>query len=273
MKLKLKIKSTQATKSFFLLAASLLMFANVPNAQATTYAVSANFMDGGIQGQTLFNGSFEWDGSTLTNFTGGLTQSMWAWQASSSTYLNRMTAGCGPMSNGNPCPLWDTDPATPDGNPPVLNLAYQLGGITAPDANGDVLATVFLKNTTDVFNGGGYDTGDKYKFGGSLPAPDGNTPNMNAYFTLAFNALNPLNTLTAMSKIVYGDCTAMGLMGPMMTGNLCMTGHAGGGSMGGAPVALTIAAAEVPVPAAAWLFGGALMSLFGANRRKQVLPA
>jgi hypothetical protein len=249
-----------------------MMFANVPNAQATTYAVNANFSDGGIQGQTLFNGSFDWDGSTLSNFTGGLTQSMWAWQASSSTYLNRMTAGCGPMGNGNPCTLWDTDPNTPDGNAPVLNLAYQLGGITAPDANGDVLATVFLKNTTDVFNGGGYDTGDKYKFGGSLPAPDGNTPNMNAYFTLAFNALNPLNTLTAMSKIVYGDCTAMGLMGPMMTGNLCMTGHAGGGSMGGAPVALTIAAAEVPVPAAAWLFGGALMSLFGANRRKQVLP-
>lgn len=29
----------------------------------------------------------------------------------------------------------------------------------------------------------------------------------------------------------------------------------------------------VPVPAAAWLFGGAIMSLIGANRRKRVLPA
>ena len=145
--MKLKIKSTQATKTFFLLAASLLLFANMPNAQAAQqYNVSARFSDGGIQGETLFNGSFNWDGSTLSNFTGGLTQSMWACQASTSTYLNRMTAGCGPMGNGNPCTLWDTDPATPDGNAPVLNLSYQLGGITAPDANGDVLATVFLKN-------------------------------------------------------------------------------------------------------------------------------
>lgn len=36
---------------------------------------------------------------------------------------------------------------------------------------------------------------------------------------------------------------------------------------------LSITASQVPVPAAAWLFGGALMSLFGANRRKKVLPA
>lgn len=36
---------------------------------------------------------------------------------------------------------------------------------------------------------------------------------------------------------------------------------------------ITATASPVPVPAAAWLFGGALMSLFGANRRKKVLPA
>ncbi|MGY6276101.1 VPLPA-CTERM sorting domain-containing protein [Methylomonas sp. MgM2] len=36
---------------------------------------------------------------------------------------------------------------------------------------------------------------------------------------------------------------------------------------------LAISSAPVPVPAAAWLFGGALMSLVGARRRKSVLPA
>lgn len=38
--------------------------------------------------------------------------------------------------------------------------------------------------------------------------------------------------------------------------------------------ALTLSAASpVPVPAAAWLFGGAIASLIGVNRRKRVLPA
>ncbi len=36
---------------------------------------------------------------------------------------------------------------------------------------------------------------------------------------------------------------------------------------------LSISASQVPVPAAAWLFGGALMSLVGARRRKSVMPA
>ncbi|OAI15053.1 hypothetical protein A1359_10100 [Methylomonas lenta] len=36
---------------------------------------------------------------------------------------------------------------------------------------------------------------------------------------------------------------------------------------------LNVSSSPVPVPAAAWLFGGALISLVGANRRKKVLPA
>jgi len=60
-------------------------------------------------------------------------------------------------------------------------------------------------------------------------------------------------------------------------GQTCMAGEPTGGStMGGVAGSLNISAAAVsavPVPAAAWLFGGALMSLFGANRRKSVLPA
>ncbi|MGY6276106.1 hypothetical protein [Methylomonas sp. MgM2] len=36
---------------------------------------------------------------------------------------------------------------------------------------------------------------------------------------------------------------------------------------------LTIGTAPVPIPGAAWLFGGAIASLLGANRRKRVIPA
>lgn len=36
---------------------------------------------------------------------------------------------------------------------------------------------------------------------------------------------------------------------------------------------LTISTAPVPLPGAAWLFGGAIASLIGANRRKRVVPA
>ena len=52
-------------------------------------------------------------------------------------------------------------------------------------------------------------------------------------------------------------------------------GGAGVGTWGAnlANYQLDITTAPVPVPAAAWLFGGALMSLVGARRRKNVLPA
>ena len=50
-------------------------------------------------------------------------------------------------------------------------------------------------------------------------------------------------------------------------------GGAGVGQWGQnlADYSLAISSAPVPVPAATWLFGGALMSLFGAHRRKSVL--
>jgi hypothetical protein len=40
--------------------------------------------------------------------------------------------------------------------------------------------------------------------------------------------------------------------------------------MGGFPTSLSITA--VPVPAAAWMFGSALLGLIGVNRRKSALP-
>ncbi len=60
-------------------------------------------------------------------------------------------------------------------------------------------------------------------------------------------------------------------MGPMMTGDTCMTGHSVelvgyAGTMGAIPVSLNISA--VPVPAAVWLFGSGLLGLVGVARRK-----
>lgn len=55
---------------------------------------------------------------------------------------------------------------------------------------------------------------------------------------------------------------------------MCMAGEPTGGSMmAGTPWVLEITQAAVPVPAAIWLFGGALMTLLGANRRKPALAA
>ena len=153
---------------------------------------------------------------------------------------------------------------------PDLNLNYQL----AQNVDGNIVtASVFLKNTTDVFMFGGYTKGDMYKYGTSYgPAfEDGNMPNKNAYFSFSFDK----TTMTGIvDNMVYGDCTDGGLMA-----QTCMTGHSATGvgytgTMAAYPTSLTISeVSAVPVPAAAWLFGGALMSLMGVNRRKNILPA
>jgi len=90
----------------------------------------------------------------------------------------------------------------------------------------------------------------------------------NAYFTFSFDTAGGAVSSTNLSSMQYGDCTAGGMMS-----SFCMTGINTGGTMSGTPLSLTISeVSAVPVPAAAWLFGGALMSLFGANRRKNILP-
>lgn len=221
------------------LAASLLLAGSASMAQAatTTYAVDAVFQEPMAAYETYFDGTFTWDNVT-----------------------NMVTAFAGTMNNS----MYDTIQD--------MNLNYLLSQSVVGNT---VKATVFLVNSTKVFQDGSFNT-----------IPQGNTnefkyidpvtgANANAFFTLAFDK----STMTGLtSQMVYGDCTAEGLMMPLMTGPLCMTGYGtnmmNGGSMGGYTQSLSITeVAAVPVPAAAWLFGGALISLFGANRRKSVLSA
>jgi len=88
-----------------------------------------------------------------------------------------------------------------------------------------------------------------------------------------FDELNPTNTTMTMSQMVYGDCSALGLMGSLLTGPLCMTGHSDEitgsfGSMSGAPLSLSVAA--VPLPGAVWLFGSTIIGLLGFRKRSSI---
>ena len=161
---------------------------------AMDYIVSAVWKEPMLTDDTIFTGSFSFDSvlSKITNLHGVMNSSM---------------AG-----------------ATPN-----LNLSYQ-NLPSADDGNGGILATVFKDNSTDVFMGGGYVTGDTM------------TGSSNAYATIDINPLDPTNVLPGnLSKIVYGDCTPEGLMGKM-----CMTGLAAGGTMGATPLSLTIKTAPSP---------------------------
>lgn len=234
-----KQKPGRSGKASYWLAASLIMFAGAPTAQAAvaTYGVAGVFFEPMTQnagGNTVFTGTFDWDASTntLSNLAGVMNSSM-----------------VSAVQN--------------------LSLAYNLA--TSIDGNGIVTASVFKENTTDVFAGGGYATGNIIKYGTTgapmmgVPA-DGNIANQNAYFSFSFDSA----TMAGLTdSIVYGDCTANGLM---MAGQMCMTGHSAGGTMNAVPSSLNISqVSAVPVPAAAWLFGSALAGMLGASRRKRAL--
>jgi len=243
------------------LAATLLMVGSASMAQATSYSVEGLFAEPmamqGNSGGTLFSGTFDWDTSLdfATNSSNmGLTGIM------NSSMMNT-------TANQN------------------LNLTNYISADTS--LNGTVVtASVFLNNSADVFVQGGHDA----TFGafgmatmqGMAPSPNP----ANGYFSFSFDTAGGMVAATGLtSTMQYGDCTDDGMMNSM-----CMTGFgvptdmnvADGespdltvnGTMGGYAQSLTISeVSAVPVPAAAWLFGGALVSLFGANRRKNVLPA
>jgi len=306
------------------------MLAGVSAVQATTFNVDAMFnepMVGGatLEGDTRFVGSFDWDGSSLTNFTGRMNESMQgAWQATGMDYVDGSGGMVMQMVNGVMTMV--PDPNTPEAGGHMLTLGTAGNndgqGIVINDTGSRVTATIFKNNSmlmnngmmvTDaegnhmhtadenIFYGGasvpalgvtvgldgtgvnfmkyGYEGKPAEGFNAAIPA-DGNVANENAYFTLVFdydvNGITSLGLQTVGSNpslvndMMYADCT----LGSLMQ-NTCMAGEITAGSqMEGTALSLTISeVSAVPVPAAAWLFGGALMSLFGANRRKSVLPA
>ena len=215
---------------------SMCMLAGAQMAQAALYNVTGVFDEPtATAGHTTFTGTFDWDAATntLTGLQGTMNASM-----------------------------------TPNMSYPT-EVIYSLTNqdVSYDPATGIVVASVFKENSTDVFFGGGYKTGDIYKLG-AFDGLDGFTPNENVYFSFAFNA----NTMTEiLDLMVYGDCAPSGLMGPMVTGDLCMTGHSDTltgtfGTMDAYPLSLDITA--VPVPAAVWLFGSGLLGLVGVARRK-----
>ncbi|MBL8489196.1 MAG: hypothetical protein JNM82_00260, partial [Rhodocyclaceae bacterium] len=132
------------------------------------------------------------------------------------------------------------------GNAVSRHLGYQLSSVY--DAGlGGLLVSVFYKNTTDVFQGGGFATGGMKEYG-----------NQNAYVTIFVNTMDPTAALTQpqIDKLAYGDCTDGSLMGMGMGAKTCMTGwvkYTGGiagpgGTMRGTfPIEQTITAA-VPEP-------------------------
>ncbi len=216
------------------------LLAGTQMAQAALYNVTGIFNEPQtMTGNTTFVGTFDWD--FATNTLSGLQ--------------GTMNATMYPNANM--------------GAQPDYNLTNQLA-FSYDAMTGDVVASVFKENSTDVFFGGGYTAGDTMKLG-AMGEMDGFAPNENVYFTLAFNANTMLGNIDEM---VYGDCAPTGLMGPMMTGNMCMTGHSTAlvgyaGTMDGMPLSLTITPSVVPVPAAVWLFGSGLLGLVGIARRRK----
>jgi hypothetical protein len=248
------------------LAASLLLAASTSMAHAatTTYNIAADiFEPTAAAGDTTFHLSMGWDGTSITSLTGTMNSSMFS--------------------------------AVEDIN---LNGFVQQGAYTDVNGHNWVIATVYKNANSSIFAPAkaGQTTvglgaqGPSFVFGPNArkTATIDTTLEVdhlitqNAFASFAFDPTNPTNGNLWLTS--YGDCTANGMMMAV-----CMTGHAAPGfndgtapnypavgTMGAYPSTLTITAASVaavPVPAAAWLFGGALMSLLGVSRRKNVLPA
>jgi len=264
-----------------------LLLGSVSIAQATAYDVHGTFYEPMVQGGegpgTEFKGSFDWDGTTLSGLSGTMNEAMrgdWT-DVAGHEYID-----------GNPAAMMT----------PYPNYMLSLGSnlqfsdtSTGAGVAGTVTATIFKENDSNVYYGNAGTDGLSvgfYRYGttaGGFGAPaadvDGNDvqriANENAFFTMVFDhdglgnitSLGFQDTITnaaLVNQMIYGDCT----LGSLMSMNTCMAGEITATSpMQGIASSLDISVSAVPVPAAAWLFGGALMSLIGANRRKSVLPA
>jgi hypothetical protein len=239
------------------LAVSALMIGSLPLAHAaTTYNVAADLFEStAAGGDTTFHATFAWDPATQTilSLSGTMNSSM-----------------------------VDPQPTPPEDiilNGLVTQQTYSENG------NNWIVATVYKNGTSSIFkpaaatetqigafvfrNSNGIDV--------SKQVDSGIT--QNAFATFAFNPTDPTQSNLWLTS--YADCTTNGMMM-----QICMTGHAGPGHTGGGapaylglgtmgayPSSLSITSTAVPVPAAAWLFGSALMGLFGVGRRQRALNA
>jgi len=230
----------QIQKKIFLFL--IFITVNISVAQASvTYNVEGLFTEPNAY-NTVFTGTFDWDGSTLSNLQGVMNSSM----------------------------VFKADE-------PNLSLSNNL--ITSVDGS-VVTASIFLNPSSVVFANGGYDATisnypdfTSFDTRGFAPSPNPE----NAYFTFSFDTVGDMLTSTGITtSMEYGDCTGLGMMGSqcmtafgdvtLMTGDRLL----GDGTMKGFSSSLTISA--VPVPAAVWLFGTALAGLVGVSR-KRVLAA
>jgi len=269
------------------LAASLLMVGSTSMAQAAivTYNFDALFNEPMISGTTLSTdtravGTLVWDTSAqqVQSMTVRMNESMaGSWVATGQDYVDPTDFAVNP-------------------NNYMLNMGTGSGTVVdnGTQALGARSVTAFLRNDTVVFDMMGSGAAVSHLDSPFTMMNTHNPGNDNAFFTLPFmvdSATGEIVTGSWMAtgqatpspwatadewvnqNMAYGDCTAGSLMGG---GTVCMAGdYAGSSMMAGSnqSLSITAAASPVPVPAAAWLFGGALMSLFGANRRKKVLPA
>lgn len=276
------------------LAAVALVLGSASSAQAATYSVDGVFYETMTNGvNTEFHGTFDWDGTTVSNFTGTMNESMrgyWT-NAAGHTYTNYGDyASLGKPNSTALNTYWGQVNDLAAKGTFMLNLNQNL---IQSDNGTTHTATIFKENTSNVYWGGGYvgnaATNNYIRYGNHTmmyPQQPGETVNENAFFTLAFNhdaagnitslGFNDINgNPVLVNQMIYGDCTVGSLM---MSGQACMAGEPLGESMMAA-TALSLkvtqlsSPAPVPVPAAAWLFGGGLMGLIGASRRKSVVAA
>lgn len=178
----------------------------------TTYDVVLTFYEPMTQPfDSVFTGSFVFDATTgtVSGLRGSLTESM-----------------TGVASNGTVLV-----PAS------QVALDYELS--TVSDGAGGLVVTAFHMGTTNVFAPAGFapsPANDRYYgYPSALNPADGGVGN--AYAMIDVNLADPTATPSSalLAQLAYADCTALGMMG-----SVCMTGIAGGGSMGGYPLSQII---------------------------------
>jgi hypothetical protein len=267
------------------LAASLLLMGSASMAQATitTYAFDALFNEPQINGTDLLIadtravGTFQWDNVAMqvVSMSLRMNESMaGGWTATGNDYINGVAAANTQMLTLNN--LLDQGAVAGYGNTyfasAFKNNSTSIWGTMASQGTTAVAYDTQMTSMMNTWTDGTENAFYKLAF-----QVDGNGNIITGSWAATVQGINPSPSTWATADqwlnqtMMYGDCT----IGSLMGGGVCMVGDDTAASMmAGSNQSLTISqVAAVPVPAAAWLFGGALMSLFGANRRKSVLPA